>query len=143
MSSFRSLSLSAALAVSLVGSQALADGWPLSVAGNWSVQGNQHAGVLSITQYPGAAGSLCKPIRGTIYGVDAVEGFYCPYSGRIAFQRYINLTLNPKQFWSGNLSQVVAGQPLRIGGLFASFDHNNTSGTSGGSLGEYNFSATK
>jgi hypothetical protein len=51
--------------------------------------------------------------------------------------------LTPKQHWSGNLSQSVAGQPLRIGGLFATFDHNNISGTSGGSLGEYNFYAAK
>jgi hypothetical protein len=88
-------------------------------------------------------GSKCKPIRGVIYGADAIEGFYCPGSGRISFLRYNGNTLVPKQHWSGNLSQVVAGQPLRIGGLFATFDHNNITGTLGGSLGEYNFSAVK
>jgi hypothetical protein len=135
------------LAVSIVAlfaaPSAFADGWPGSVTGLWSVVGNQSAGALAIQQYVGAAGSQCKPIRGTIYGVDAIEGFYCPGSGRISFLRYSGNTLVPKQHWSGNLSQVVAGQPLRIGGLFATFDHNNLVGTLGGSLGEYNFQAVK
>jgi hypothetical protein len=122
---------------------AFADGWPSSVTGTWSVVGNQSAGALVISQYAGAAGSQCKPIRGTIYGVDAIEGFYCPGSGRISFLRYNGITTVPKQHWSGNLSQRVTGQPLRIGGLFATFDHNNVAGTLGGSLGEYNFQAVK
>jgi hypothetical protein len=122
---------------------AMADGWPASVTGNWAVLGNQSAGGLNITQFAGAAGSQCKPIRGTIYGVDGIEGFYCPGSGRIAFMRYNGNTTNPKQHWIGNLSQAVAGQPLRMGGTFTATDHNNVFGTSGGSLGEYNFHATK
>ena len=127
----------------LAAPSAFADGWPVSVTGTWSVRGNQSPGVLVITQFVGAAGSQCKPIRGTIYGVDAVEGFYCPGSGRISFMRYSGNSTVPKQHWSGNLSQVVAGQRLYIGGLFATFDHNNVAGTLGGSLGEYNFQAVK
>lgn len=126
---------------------AMADGWPASVAGNWSVVGNQHVGAvpngLNIVQFAGAAGSQCKPIRGLIYGVDNIEGFYCPGSGRIAFMRYNGNSTDPKQHWIGNLSQLVAGQPLRIGGTFTATDHNNVAGTSGGSLGEYNFYAVK
>jgi hypothetical protein len=97
------------LAGVLASGPALADGWPTSVAGNRSVIGNLSAGVLSITQYAGAAASQCKPIRGTIYGVDAIEGFYCPQGGRISFQRYLGQTTTPKQYWSGNLSQLVTG----------------------------------
>lgn len=122
---------------------ASADGWPVSVAGNWNVIGNHSAGVLSVAQFAGLAGSQCKPIRGTIYAVDRVEGFYCPGSGRISFLRREGNTGAPKQYWSGNLSQAIAGAPLRIGGAFTAFVHNNVSGTIGGSLGEYNFSATK
>lgn len=126
---------------------AMADGWPASAAGQWSVVGNQHVGNapngLTITQSPGAFGSQCKPIRGVVYGADNIEGFYCPNSGRIAFVRYNGATTNPKQHWLGNLSQVVTGQPLRMGGTFTAIDHNNVAGTSGGSLGEYNFSAMK
>jgi hypothetical protein len=125
----------------------MADGWPASVAGNWNVVGNQHVGVvpngLNIAQFAGVAGSQCKPIRGIIYGVDSIEGFYCPGSGRIAFMRYNGNTTNPKQHWMGNVSQLVAGQPLRMGGTFTATDHNNVFGTTGGSLGEYNFHAQK
>jgi hypothetical protein len=127
----------------LAAPSAFADGWPASVTGTWTVVGNQSVGSLAINQFAGAAGSQCKPIRGTIYNVDAVEGFYCPGSGRISFLRYDGNTLVPKQHWSGNLSQLVAGQPLRIGGLFATFDHNNVVGALGGSLGEYNFWGVK
>jgi hypothetical protein len=126
----------------LWGSVASADGWPATVAGNWSVIGNQSIGTLSITQFAGAAGSQCKPIRGTIY-TSPIEGFYCPGSGRLSFARRISATnATVFQYWSGNLSQRVTSSPLRIGGSFAAFPHNNVSGTTGGSLGEYNFSAT-
>ena len=135
--------LAIVLGLLLTAAPAMADGWPASVAGNWAVVGNQSVGNLAIAQFAGAFGSQCKPIRGTIYGVDNIEGFYCPGSGRISFLRYVGATLSPKQHWSGNLSQAVAGQPLRIGGLFATFDHNNVVGGVGGSLGDYNFSATK
>jgi hypothetical protein len=120
---------------------AAADGWPASVSGNWTVLGNHSPGSLSITQFPGAPGSQCKPIRGFIYNTDVIEGFYCPNSGRIVFMRYIDNTNAPRQFWSGNLSQV--GATLRMGGVFASFVHNNVAGTVGGSLGEYNFQASR
>lgn len=127
--------------VSLSIGSAMAGGWPASVAAPavspWRIVGNQSAGTLVITQFPSP--ELCKPIRGVIYGVDNIEGFYCPGSGRISFARYVGHSTSPKQYWSGNLSQVVFGQPLRMGGSFAAFPHNNVSGTVGGSLGEYNF----
>lgn len=120
-----------------------ADGWPASVAGNWNVIGNNSIGTLSINQFAGAAGSQCKPIRGTIYTTSPIEGFYCPGSGRLSFSRRVSSTnATVMQYWSGNLSQRVTNSPLRIGGSFAAFPHNNVSGTTGGSLGEYNFSAT-
>lgn len=122
---------------------ASADGWPASVTGNWSIIGNQSAGVLSLAQGAGAVGSSCKPIRGTIYVVDTVEGFYCPGSGRISFLRRQANTNAAKQYWSGNLSQAIAGQPLRLGGTFAAFPHNGVGGTIGGSLGEYEWYGVK
>lgn len=122
---------------------ASADGWPASVTGNWNIIGNQTAGVLSLAQAAGAVGSKCKPVRGTIYVVDTVEGFYCPGSGRISFLRREGNTKAPKQYWSGNLSQAIVGQPLRLGGTFAAFPHNGVSGTIGGSLGEYEWYGVK
>lgn len=133
------ISISALLASSL----AFADGWPDNVTGSWNIIGNNSSGVLTITQYPGIAGNQCKPIDGTIFGADNIQGFYCPNSGHIAFLRYVGNTSNPRQWWSGSLSQATAPNiPLKIGGYLAAFIHDTVTGTVGGSLGEYNFSAT-
>ncbi|MFN6528546.1 hypothetical protein [Nostoc sp. ChiSLP03a] len=114
-------------------SSAYADGWPTSVAGTWSVVGNQSSGSLVITQPASALN--CKPISGSIFG-NAIEGFYCPSSGRIAFVRKSSSNF-PYQYYQGNLSQTDS--TLRIGGSFSAFLSNGI----GGSLGEYNFSASK
>lgn len=115
----------------LWGGAAYADGWPTSVAGNWSIVGNQSAGTLSITQP--VSNLYCRPIYGTIYG-NPIEGFYCPYSGRIGFVRKTPSGI-AHQYYQGNLSQT--GSTLRIGGNFGVFNSN------GGSFGEYSFYATK
>ena len=106
---------------------AMADGWPVSVLGNWSVLGNQSVGTLSITTQ--AATGDCRPITGTIYG-NTMVGFYCPFSGRIHFLR--NSGATTIQDYTANVSQ--AGPVLHMGGTFAS---------DLGSFGEYNFSGTK
>ncbi|MDZ8189433.1 MAG: hypothetical protein RMX96_31925 [Nostoc sp. ChiSLP02] len=116
------------------GSSAYADGWPTSVAGTWSVVANQSTGSLVISQPTSTLN--CKPISGTIFSTTAIEGFYCPSSGRIAFVRKLANNF-PYQYYQGNLSQT--GSILRIGGSFSAFLKNG----SGGSLGEYNFSASK
>jgi hypothetical protein len=112
---------------------AMADGWPGSVVGNWSVLGNQSPGTLSIASQ--ASTGLCRAISGTIYG-NPIQGFYCPYSGRIHFVRKSAQTNDTYQVWTGNLSQ--AGTVNRMGGTFTSVN-----ATLGGSLGEYNFQASK
>jgi hypothetical protein len=116
----------------------LAAAAPASVAGTWSIIGNQSAGSLTLTQ--GAAATQCKPISGTIYpgtpASTAVIGYYCPATGRIAFARK-NSAGAVAQVWIGNLSE--AGQPDRMGGTF----HVVDSGAGGGTLGEYNFQGQK
>jgi hypothetical protein len=106
---------------------ALADGWPLSVLGSWSVLANQSSGTLSITSQ--GTGN-CQKITGTIFG-NAMVGFYCPFSGRIHFLRN-NSSGITIQDYTANLSQNVS--PLRMGGTFAS---------DLGAFGEYNFQASK
>jgi hypothetical protein len=128
------VSLAFTLGTLLFATAASADGWPPSVVGSWSVLGNQSLGTLSITSQ--APSGQCRKILGTIYG-NPIEGFYCPFSGRIHFVRKDNVTNDTSQAWTGNLSQAIAGQPLRMGGVFSSV------GPGGGSLGEYNFHATK
>jgi hypothetical protein len=106
---------------------ALADGWPLSVGGNWSIIANQSPGTLSITSQ-GATGD-CQSVAGTIFG-DPIAGFYCPHSGRIRFLR--NSSRITIQDYTADLS--FAGSPLHMGGTFAS---------DLGGFGEYNFQGLK
>ena len=121
-------------AISLVwGSVATAA--PLAnVTGNWSVVGNQSAGVLAIVQ---GAGAPCAPINGTIFG-NPVRGYYCPSTGRFAFVRK-NAAGVAIQSYEGNVSDVVAGLPNRMGGTFHALDVAAGSGT----LREYNFHGQK
>jgi hypothetical protein len=123
----------------LIAGAALADSWPASVEGTWTVIGSNDEGSLVITQDAGTKSSLSKPIRGVIYKKDNIEGFYNPSSGRIFFARYRGKTIQVIQIWSGNLSQLITGKPYRIGGMLSVFK----SGGLGGSLGEYNFSAVQ
>jgi hypothetical protein len=127
----KSLYLAGFAAAQLYACAALADGWPPSVIGNWSVEANNALGQLLITSQ-GPVGQ-CRPIAGTIFG-NPIQGFYCPGSGRISFLRKIASTNDTFQVYSGNLSQQLFATPLRIGGSFSSF---------GAFFGEYNFRAIK
>ena len=111
-----------------------ADSYPESVEGNWAVTGNRSNGTLSITSQGAPGTGKCPAITGTIYN-DAVQGFYCPGSGRIHFVRKLsnNATI---QAWTGQLSDT--GTVLRMGGMYSSVDVFY-----GGNLGEYNFQARK
>lgn len=111
---------------------AVADGWPLSVVGTWSVLGNFSPGVLSISAQDNSG--QCQFITGTIYG-DPVQGFYCPGSGRIQLIRKRRDNNDTVQVWTGNLSQ--ASSTLHMAGTFTAVDNG------GGSLGEYSFNADK
>ncbi len=132
--------LGTAIAVSfgslLCASAAYADGWPTSVQGSWSAVAAQSTGTLTITHPTSTLN--CQPISGTLFGNSTIQGFYCPTSGRISFVRVYNQGIGnggAAQYYQGNLS--LTGSTLRIGGTQTTFD------TAGGSLGEYNFSATK
>jgi hypothetical protein len=130
------LVLPAAAIALLMGSLAHAGNYPATLVGNWVVTGNHSTGTLSITSQASSPTDNCASISGTIYG-DAIQGFYCPGSGRIHFLRKksLNRTI---QAWTGQLSYTNPSQVLRMGGMFSSVDE-----LEGGNLGEYNFNASK
>jgi hypothetical protein len=116
---------------------ALADGWPVSVVGTWASLADEFVGKIQITsQLPTGD---CRSITGsytdpTSSGPNTIQGFYCPFSGRIHFLRYVHGTTKTFQAWSGNLSRVgVNPNQISMGGTFAS-DLN--------SFGEYGWLAT-
>ncbi|MBD2439122.1 hypothetical protein [Nostoc sp. FACHB-110] len=106
---------------------ALADGWPTSVVGNWSVNANNSTGTLSITTQ--ATTGNCRSIRGSIFGNPITKGFYCPFSGRLHFIRDVNNSAF--QVYNANVSQNAT--TLRIGGLFSDYAQP----------GEYSFFGSK
>jgi hypothetical protein len=118
---------------------AMADGWPISIVGNWNIIGNQHIGTLTIATQ--ATVGNCRRITGTAYPGTAVahpiEGFYCPFSGRFQFVRKQPASNDTLQVWTGNVSQD--GVVDRMGGTFTSV----STALGGGSLGEYNFQGSK
>jgi hypothetical protein len=121
-----------AVAVTARTQSAAADGWPPRITGNWAVLGNFASGTLTISSQ--ASSGQCQFIAGTVYG-DAIQGFYCPGSGRIQFVRKINSNNDTVQVWTGNVSQDST--VVHMAGTFTSVDPN------GGSPGEYSFHADK
>jgi hypothetical protein len=128
------LAMSFVAASFAAGSSAQAQPWPASVVGLWDVFANQSHLKLAIrTQGVG----VCAPISGSIANVggaaENIQGFYCPGSGRISFQRKNVSTNDTFQTWTGNLSDP--GAHLLIGGTFTQGVAPN--------VGEYGFYATK
>jgi len=113
-------------------SGALADGWPSSIAGTWSVVANQTSGQLVISQ---AGAGTCKRITGTIFGAQ-IQGSYCPGAGTVTFHRYRNAAKEASQFYRANVSQQQVGRPMRMSGSFATRSDLD-------SPGEYSFYGTK
>lgn len=119
----------------VTGQSASADPWPPSVIGSWNVHANQSSLVMKISSQGGTGN--CRAILGTIQdlaspAIGNVEGFYCPFSGRISFVRKDPRTNLTFQTWTGNLSDP--GTKLLIGGTFTSPSYN---------AGEYGFYAVK
>lgn len=123
----------ATAALTLTTHVAQAQSWPTSVVGSWNVRGNLNTGTLNITTQAGSG--RCRAITGTVYG-NPIQGFYCVNTGRIYFARKLPANNDTVQVWSGHLSETAP--TLLMGGTFASIDS-----ASGGTLGEYAFSATK
>ena len=124
----------------LLFAQAATAASPPSVGGVWNHVGNQSVGPLVIFQFASAA--VCKPITGSMFGLaNAVQGYYCPVTGRIVFARrqLLGGVMTPFQFYEGHVARD--GVIDRIGGSFAVF---NPSGGGFANEGvDYNFSATK
>jgi hypothetical protein len=112
---------------------------PATLGGTlWTLQTNVDVVQLFITSQggPGAPGAAtCRHINGDIGNVAHIRGWYCPATGRIHFVHRNLDSGDAVRVFTGNVSDLVAGQPLTMAGtmtvLISAF----------GDLGEYNFSA--
>jgi hypothetical protein len=105
--------------------------YPTSVVGTWNARANQTPGTMNITFQSGSG--VCRQISGTYtsFGTFAVQGFYCPATGKIQFllKDSANVTF---QVYSANLTST--GATNYMGGSLGSFNN---------SFGEYSFFASK
>jgi hypothetical protein len=86
----------------------------------------------------GAPGNLfCREVRGNLAGVALVKGWYCPNDGRIHLVHTHVISGVVMRAFMGNVSDEVAGQPLRIRGT-AAIDYAAL-----GDLGEVPFRAQR
>ena len=110
--------------------------WPASVVGSWSGISDQATVLLTITsQANGNCGFIAGTMQVTAGGKsDAIDGFYCPASGRIGFVRTQNGFL---KFYSGNTS--TDGSAPFIAGNFA----QEQSGSGAPPLTEWTFYVQK
>jgi hypothetical protein len=113
---------------------------PANIANTtWTLQTNVNVETLVITSQggPGAPGAAnCRIINGDIGTVAHIRGWYCPATGRIHFVHRNFDSGDAVRIFTGNISDLVAGQPLFMAGtmtvLISAF----------GDLGEYNFAGT-
>jgi hypothetical protein len=111
---------------------AVADGWPGRIVGTWAVNADNFPGNLIITSQ--LTTGRCPAIAGSIFG-DPIQGFYCPFSGRVHFLRKNAASNDTFQVYSANLSQTSIPPGLRMGGLFSNITQSGD--------GEYSFFASK
>jgi hypothetical protein len=138
MKSAKRITLATAAATFLAAATASAER-PANLAGTiWTLQTNVDAVQLIITTQggPGAPGAAtCRHINGDIGNVAHIRGWYCPDTGRIHFVHRNLGSGDAVRVFTGNVSDVAAGQPLYMAGtmtvLISAF----------GDLGEYNFFA--
>jgi len=141
-SSFKTLKLAVATAAFLVAGAASAER-PANLAGTtWTLQVNRDVRQLVIDTQggPGAPGAAtCRHINGTLNTTPdiAVQGWYCPSTGRIHLVHKNFGNGNAVRIFTGNVSDDVIGQPLYMAGTMTVL------AIAFGDLGEYNFAATR
>jgi hypothetical protein len=135
MKSFVSLTLAATLLAAVTVSAARPE---RLAATTWTMHVNGGTETLTITTQggPGGPGAAnCRIINGEIEGIPDIRGWYCLGTGRIFFVHKNADSGLAMRVFTGNVSDLVDGQPLHMAGTVAIVDPVF------GDLGEYNFSA--
>jgi hypothetical protein len=141
-SALKTLRLAAATAALLAAGAASAER-PATLGGTtWTLQTNRDVLQLIINTQagPGAPGAeTCRHISGTINTTPdiAIQGWYCPSTGRIHFVHKNLGSGNAVRVFTGSVSDDVIGQPLYMAGTMTVL------AIAFGDLGEYNFAATR
>jgi hypothetical protein len=115
MKSLTTITLAVAAATFLAAGTASAER-PANIANTtWLLQTNVEVVQLVITSQggPGAPGAAnCRSINGDIGNVAHIRGWYCAATGRIHFVHRNLDSGDAVRVFTGNVSDVVPGQPL-------------------------------
>jgi hypothetical protein len=125
------LAASGAASVIAAGS-AMAQAYPASVTGNWTILAN-NTQAFTITINTQSTDSPCALLNGTFPSTaDSLVGYYCPATGAVSFLRNSGNTNATFQVFTGSLSS--AGAQNQMTGSFTNYSGGNN-------VGAFSFSA--
>jgi len=129
MKKYLSLLSAAGIATLISGGAALAQSYPASVVGTWSIRANDTQ-PFTFTVQSQSSDSPCALINGTIPDTgDAIVGYYCPASGLVSFERNSGNTGATFQVFTGQVSWAGNnGVPTQMGGNFSNYSGGNNTG---------------
>jgi hypothetical protein len=113
------------VATLITASSALAQAFPTTLVGTWSVRANNTD--LTLTVQSQSSDSPCAQITGTLYGsAGPIVGYYCPATGLVSFELNAGSAGATYQVYFGQASW--AGTETEITGNFTSYDGGNGNG---------------
>jgi hypothetical protein len=122
-------SLAAAAAMTLFASGAMAQTYPTSVVGTWTIRANDTQ-PFTVTISSQSSDAPCALIGGVMGAPnDTVVGYYCPATGGVSFLRNSSSSGATYQVFTGQLSWT--GTLTYMTGSFSNFAGGNDTGSYG------------
>jgi hypothetical protein len=135
MKKFFALLSASAIATVMTAGAAMAQTYPTSIVGTWTIYAN-NTQAFTFTVQAQSSDSPCAQITGT-FSNDILLGYYCPATGAVSFERNASNSGVTFQVYTGSVSW--AGSTTYLTGSFANYDDVDSNGND---VGAYAFSAT-
>jgi hypothetical protein len=113
------------VATLITAGSALAQAFPTTVVGTWTIRANDTL-PFTFTVQSESSDSPCALINGVIGGPDALVGYYCPATGAVSFLRNSANTGATFQVFTGQVSWV--GSQTQMTGNFSNYAGGNNNG---------------
>jgi hypothetical protein len=133
MKKFCTLLCASGIATVISAGAALAQSYPASVAGTWTIVANNTQS-FTFTVEAQSSDSPCAQITGT-FSNDILLGYYCPATGAVSIERNASDTGVTFQVYTGSLS--TEGRTLHMTGSFSNYDNVDDNGNDVGAYGFY------
>jgi hypothetical protein len=129
MSKIFALLTASGVASLIAAGPALAQSFPTSVVGTWTIRANDTE-LFTFTVASQSSDTPCAQITGTIGAPsDALVGYYCPATGAVSFLRDSSNTGATYQVFSGQVSWAGSGNPdTQMTGNFSNYAGGDNTG---------------